>query len=657
MPDKKKKEEGHPEEKKNKKPAKKPYFKIALILIAAFFIVSGILLVAYYYWDQKNENKIYPNVYINEQNVGRKTFLEALEQQDAFKEEIYQKGLTFIYQEDSFTVPSAMVKDEASGISVDIVTIDTNATVDAAYKIGRSGDRQHNFFERIKLLFQPTHVVLSYTLNNEELIDILDEHFGQYENPAKNAKLTFDENGAIVVEDEKEGQAFDWEKAIAKIQSNIENNTNETIYLNLETDLPLVKKSETDDLVQEVETLLKSAPLTLTWEDKKYTVERDALQLWLVFSKNSVALDEEAVTAYFQENISEDIDQPVKEGKFSLNIKEDETVELTQFQEGEDGTEVKLKKTIEKIQENWIDNNQTEIELAVEVVKPKVAPSNIADLGIKELLGTGYTNFSGSPSNRIYNIKKGADILNGLLIAPGETFSLINALGHIDGESGWLPELVIKENKTIPEYGGGLCQIGTTSFRAAMMSGLDIIERQNHSYVVSYYNYNGKPGVDATIYEPKPDFRFLNDTGHYILWRSRIEGADIYFEFWGTADGRKGYFTDPTNYNYVGAPPPVITEVDDLPAGVLSCSEKAHTGVSASFDYIIERPDGDKDIETFTSVYKALPQVCQKGRETSSDTGSTNTNVNTNSNTNTAPVNTNTEKTNKNTNKNKKQSP
>lgn len=629
--------------RETKKIAKKVF-----IVIGIFFILSFIGLIVYWIFDARYGNKFFPNVYIGDTKVAGKTYLEVLDQQDNIVQDFYNTGLIFSYQDNKATIPTTYIKDEAAGISVDILNIDSKATVDQAYKVGRGYNRLTSFMQRIRLLFIPKHQDIVYTLNNEELKSYLEKQFGQYENRAKNAKLTFNENSEIEVTSEKEGQAFNWEKIINELKNNVAVGENKKIYLNLETDYPKLKQSDTAALVQQTEELLALAPITLIWEDKTWEIDKETLQTWLIFSNNGLALDKDIVTTDLEEDISSEIDQAVKEGKFSLDIQSDNSVAIKQFQQGEDGRELKINKNIDLFQDKFINNNNTEIELIVEVVKPRVAPENIADLGIKELLGTGYTNFSGSPSNRIQNIKKGAEILNGILIAPGETFSLVTALGHIDGENGWLPELVIKENKTIPEFGGGLCQIGTTSFRAAMMSGLEIVERQNHSYVVSYYNYNGKPGVDATIYEPKPDFRFTNNTGHYILWRSRVEGYDIYFEFWGTADGRKGYFTDPTNYNYISAPPAQITEVDDLEPGVMECSEKAHSGVSAAFDYIIEWPDGHQDKQTFTSVYKALPQVCRKGKEKTEETkpdSNTNTNKSNNSNTNTAT----------NTNKKKKQ--
>ena len=113
------------------------------------------------------------------------------------------------------------------------------------------------------------------------------------------------------------------------------------------------------------------------------------------------------------------------------------------------------------------------------------------------------------------------------------------------------------------------------------------------------------------------------------------------------------YFTEPENYNYVSAPATITTEVDTLAPGQVNCTEKAHTGVSASFDYIIDWSDGKQDVQTFTSVYKALPAVCEKGKEEKIEEDkqtpeSTDEDVVDNKNTNTDKK--------KNNNKNKKQS-
>lgn len=184
---------------------------------------------------------------------------------------------------------------------------------------------------------------------------------------------------------------------------------------------------------------------------------------------------------------------------------------------------------------NVLDAEKFKAELVVTIKKAEVRSDNLAELGITGLLSTGYSSFTGSPQNRIHNIRTGASKFNGALIRPGEDFSFNETLGPVDASTGYLPELVILENKTVPQFGGGMCQVSSTAFRAALNAGLPILERQYHAYPVVYY----KPyGVDATVYLPKPDLVFKNDTGKYILIQTSVSGTKLQFDFYGTSPER-----------------------------------------------------------------------------------------------------------------------
>ena len=179
---------------------------------------------------------------------------------------------------------------------------------------------------------------------------------------------------------------------------------------------------------------------------------------------------------------------------------------------------------------------KSSVAVAMKPHRPSVfSADDFAKLSFPNLLTTGETSFAGSPKNRIHNIIVGTARFNGLVVMPGEEFSFNTYLGDVDQKNNYLPELVIKENVTTPEFGGGICQISTTAFRAAMQAGLDITYRRNHSYPVSYY---GAPGFDATVYQPAPDFRFLNDMKTPILLKTSVVGSKVRFEVWGTSDGR-----------------------------------------------------------------------------------------------------------------------
>ncbi len=187
----------------------------------------------------------------------------------------------------------------------------------------------------------------------------------------------------------------------------------------------------------------------------------------------------------------------------------------------------------------------------------------------------------------------------------------METLGAIDGAHGWLPELVIKGNETKPEYGGGLCQIGTTAFRGALNVGLPIVERRNHSYRVRYYE---PAGTDATLYDPKPDFRFRNDMAHPVLINAYSSGTKVVFEFWGTKDGRVADPIKPRIFNIVQPPPMKLIETTDLPPGQKKCTESAHAGATAEFTYTVTYPNGEVKSEVFRSHYRPWQAVCLVGK-------------------------------------------
>jgi len=155
-----------------------------------------------------------------------------------------------------------------------------------------------------------------------------------------------------------------------------------------------------------------------------------------------------------------------------------------------------------------------------------------------------------------------------------------------------------------------------TVFRNGLDTGLPITARRNHSYRVSYYE---PAGTDAAVYNPWPDVKFINDTVNYILIQSRIENNDIYIEFWGTSDGRTATTTPPVIYNIVKPPATKIVESEELKPGEKKCTESAHNGADAYFDYIVIYPDGatttPRQEIRFNSHYVPWQEVCLVGKE------------------------------------------
>lgn len=268
----------------------------------------------------------------------------------------------------------------------------------------------------------------------------------------------------------------------------------------------------------------------------------------------SLALDEDQLKNYLVK-LKEDSRIAPQNAKLSF-----EGGNVGAFSLSKDGYEIDAEKSFEKISKTVAEDPfAKDITLETNTLKPDVTSMDLDKYGIKELIGEGVSNFRGSPKNRIHNITVGAAKFNGVLIKPGEEFSFIKTLGPVDKSTGYLPELVIKVDKTVPEFGGGMCQVSTTMFRAVLNSGLKITARTNHAYPVQYY---APQGLDATVYIPKPDLMFLNDTPNYILIQTRIEGTQLIFDFFGTSDGRQTKIVGPfvTERGDAGAMKTIVTQ-------------------------------------------------------------------------------------------------
>lgn len=244
-------------------------------------------------------------------------------------------------------------------------------------------------------------------------------------------------------------------------------------------------------------------------------------------------IDSLAIRSYV-EDLARKVNRDPEDAKFKV-----ENGKVVTFSEANNGITLSVDKSVDLILEllSKKDLQATQnLTLPFDSKKSETNYSDVNNLGVSSLIGVGTSDFKGSPKNRIFNIKVATERFNGLLIKPGEEFSFVKNLGEVDAEHGYLPELVIKNNATFPEFGGGVCQVSTTAFRAAIYSGLKITARKNHAYPISYYN---PAGMDSTVYLPNPDLRFINNTPNHILIQASIEGTKLTFNFYGTDDGRK----------------------------------------------------------------------------------------------------------------------
>jgi vancomycin resistance protein YoaR len=258
------------------------------------------------------------------------------------------------------------------------------------------------------------------------------------------------------------------------------------------------------------------------------------------------------------------------------------------------------------------------ILIPIETVMPSVTTDKANTFGVKELVGSGYSQFSGSIAGRIHNVALAAARINGVLIKPGEIFSFNDTVGDISAATGYQSAYIIKEGRTVLGDGGGVCQVSTTLFRAALAAGLPIVERHAHAYRVHYYEDGGfKPGLDATVYGPTYDLKFKNDTPVSILIQAKtdITHLSLTFDLYGTSDGRKSQITNQKLWDITPPPPDLYQDDPTLPSGTAKQVDFSAWGAKASFDYIVTSRDNTLTKTTFLSNYRPWQAVYLKGTQ------------------------------------------
>ena len=161
--------------------------------------------------------------------------------------------------------------------------------------------------------------------------------------------------------------------------------------------------------------------------------------------------------------------------------------------------------------------------------KPKITTKAMRKNLFRDQLAVFSTKVTGS-SNRRANISLAAQKCNGVILRKGDVFSFNDTVGEQTAESGFLPATATKGTEVIQAYGGGICQVSTTVFEAALYAGLEIPERWCHVYVPSYAD----PGMDAAVAWGALDLKIKNREDYPVKLEVKEEGENLTVTVWGT---------------------------------------------------------------------------------------------------------------------------
>ena len=315
--------------------------------------------------------------------------------------------------------------------------------------------------------------------------------------------------------------------------------------------------------------------------------------------------------------VKSQVDRLPADAKFTFN---DDTRQLDLIQDSKVGRSLDIEGSIKAINDA-VARGEHSASLVINEAQPRVpATATGQELGITELVWSETSYFYGSSAARMQNIEAAAKQYHGVLVAPGETFSMGAHLGDVSLDNGFAEALIIYGGRTIKGVGGGVCQVSTTLFRAVFNAGFPVVERTPHAYRVSYYEETasgsvdpGLAGLDATVYFPLVDFKFKNDTPNWILMETYMGSGSLTWKFYSTKDGRSVTYDTTGPTNVTPAPAPLFEENPELNKNEMKQVDWAANGADVTVNRTVWKDGAVYFQDSFTTHYEPWQAICQYG--------------------------------------------
>ena len=178
-----------------------------------------------------------------------------------------------------------------------------------------------------------------------------------------------------------------------------------------------------------------------------------------------------------------------------------------------------------------VQNSEAECEIPLKVLYPNVTTNMIGDEAFPDLLGSFSTNYVSNP-DRTTNLRLAANKINGTVLMPGEVFSYNLVVGERTIAAGYKNAAIYQNGEVVDGLGGGICQISSTLYNAALFANLQMVELYNHQFVPSYVT----AGRDATVVYGVKDFKFKNSRKYAIKITCSVSGGVAKFQIWGVKE-------------------------------------------------------------------------------------------------------------------------
>ncbi|MGC4106612.1 MAG: VanW family protein [Thermomicrobiales bacterium] len=526
-------------------------------------------------------DRIYPAVIVGDVSVGGMTPSQAQSAIQARADAINQGTFTFSYEGKTWTPTLA----ELGG------TVDVDSALSEAERVGRSGDATDRLAVTGSLLRDDKMIPLKTSIDQTKLNAWFDKVDSDIGHPAVDADLVVN-GGTVTITNDEVGTVVDRAAATKQIMAALQSLGPISVAMPVVADQPKIRASDLQDNYDMLSAAVK-APITANFSGTALTIDPTTLTQYLTVETTLVDgsphvaldMDRDALATALNDQYS----GSVNSSPVDATVAWSDGVGLVATSDSQNGYTLEPDKFADAVVSSFLGSNKS-FDLPVAVTKPEIDANNLGALGITTALATGDSDFSNGSEARDTNIYVGIGLLNGTLVRPGGEFSFNGAIGAITADKGYVEAGVIVAERVGRDIGGGICQVSTTTFRAALLAGMPIGEWNPHSYRLKGYEADGwTEGFDASILQEGDDpqywgdFTFTNNTPGWILVSAWTSYPKAYVRIYGTDDGRTVKISDFTESEPITDNQDVEVVDDTLAAGTIEQSEWPQDGINVGF--------------------------------------------------------------------------
>lgn len=249
------------------------------------------------------------------------------------------------------------------------------------------------------------------------------------------------------------------------------------------------------------------------------------------------------------------------------------------------------------------------IDIPLNYLEPHLTTAELTARRIEKAAGSFTTFFNPAETDRTHNIRLASATLDGLWLPPAATLSFNEVVGPRTAERGYREALVIEERNYVPGIGGGVCQVSSTLYNAALVAGLTISERQPHGLPVGYV----PPGRDATVAYGLIDLKIRNDSPFWYWLKTRVENDKLEMTFYAAGEAP----TARVESQVVERIPPQeeVEMIPSWPPTRVEVKQEGKPGFRTRVTRIIYRQDKEDRQELVSQdLYPPLPRIIRRGK-------------------------------------------